>query len=168
MVEKVIIPVIVAAIIGAIAWVARSLFLIRPKLEVRYAHADGQSSVGVAGGLAVRWGYKVTISNLSKHDALEVRVLQAATPEAGTLPADYLKGLDRLELAHNLVKELDRDTVVQARHDFHGALEPAELKRFCLVLRYRNDSGLTFYTNYQRINGVDMNSFSIRRPKGAA
>jgi hypothetical protein len=168
MVDKILIPVIVAAIIGAIAWLARSLFLVRPRLEVRYRHRGGQSSLGPAGTLTVRWGYQVTISNLSKHDALEVRVLRSATPQLQSLPADYLKGFDRLELDHNLVKDVDRDTVVQAHHAFHGALEPAELKNFALVLRYRNDSGFAFYTTYERVNGADSNSFSIRRPKGAA
>jgi hypothetical protein len=74
MMEKILWSV-VAAIGGGAVWLFRSLFLARPRLVVRYEHRDGQSSAASAGTLKVRWGYRVTITNVSKNDALEICVV---------------------------------------------------------------------------------------------
>lgn len=158
----------VAAIGGGAVWLVRSLFLARPRLVVRYEHRDGQSSAGSAGQLRVRWGYRVIITNVSKNDALEISVVRSTNPQLQTLPANHLKGLDELRLEPNLVTELDRDVVVNAQHDFHGRLEPPELKALTLVLRYKSESGFAHYTTYERVGGVDSNKHSLRAPEWAA
>jgi hypothetical protein len=54
---------------------------------------------------------------------------------------------------------------VAAQHDFHGRLEPPELKALTLVLRYKSESGFAHYTAYGRAGGVDSNKYSLRAPR---
>jgi len=144
-------------------WIVR-LFRSRPRLSVEYASRGGSSSAGSPNKLTVRWHYRVTITNLSKEDALDLTVIRTNIPELEKLGVHHLKGLDHLELKCQLVKELDKETVVSARHDFHGVLEPTELKELVLVLRYKSDSGVTSYTSYTR-SRENPNTWSFRQPK---
>ena len=160
MLDKLIIPVALAAVIGVLAWVVRALFLTTPRLEVHYQKRDARSTGGPGDKLTLRWGYKVTITNLSNQDAIDVRVVKSNNPQLTTLPEPHVKGLEKLEVENYLTKDVDRETVVQAHHDFHGTLEPPELKAFCLLLRYKNESGVAFFTNYKRVNGADVNKLS--------
>jgi hypothetical protein len=164
MLEKILIPVLVVALVGAGAWLARSLLLVRPRLRVSYKPGEGQSASGPAGMLEIRWAYNITLSNLSKYDALEIRVIKSTNPQLSKLPIDHLKGLDSASLDMQLTKNLDRDTVVKAHHDFHGELEPPELNEMALDLEYRNESGFRFYTVYRRVNGSQTNMYHFRSP----
>jgi len=151
-------------LIDCFLWIVR-LFRNRPKLSVEYASLGGGSSRGSPTKLTVSWRYRVTITNLSKEDALDLTVIRTNIPELQQLGVHHLKGLDSLELKRQLVKELDKDTVVSARHDFHGVLEPTELKELVLVLRYKSDSGVTRYTNYMRSRTDKPNTWSFRQSK---
>lgn len=138
----------------------------RPKLAVEYASLDGMSTAATAGRLTVRWGYRVRITNLSKEDALELVVVRSTISGMETLGVHHIKGLEHLELVRRLEKELDREVVVAAHHDFHGALEPQELKDFALVLRYKSSNGVTCYTDYSRTRRGELNIWTIREPRG--
>jgi hypothetical protein len=165
MIEKVL-WALVTALGGGVLWVARAVFLARPRLSIRYKRADGQSSGASSTMLKVRWGYTVTISNLSKHDALEVEVVSSTVKELQPLPTHHIAALQDLVLNLNMVKTLERSTVVDAQHDFHGRLEPVELRDFAAVLRYKSEIGLRFYTVYRRSGGVDANQYVLRAPPG--
>ena len=166
--EKILVPVLVAAFVGVGAWLARSLLLIRPKLKVNYQSGAGRSSAGPAGMLEIHWAYKITLNNLSKYDALEIRVIQSTNPQLVKLPIDHIKGLDDASLDMQFTKNLDQDIVVKAGHDFHGKLEPPELTKILLCLEYKNGSGFRFYTVYRRVDGSQTNTYHFRRPRIAA
>src|SRR5262249_62264837 len=100
----------------------------------------------------------------SKQDALDLTVIRTNIPELLNLGVHHLKGLDNAKLERQLIKEMDKDAVVSARHDFHGILEPTELKDLVLDLRYKSDSGVTSYTSYMR-SRKNPNTWSFRRPK---
>jgi hypothetical protein len=140
----------------------------RPKLAIEYAPLDGLSTAGPPGKLTVRWRYRLTITNLSKEDALELAVIRTSNPQLETLGVHHIKGLEHLEVERQLAKELDKDAVVAARYDFHGALEPPELKDLTLVLRYRSSSGVTCYTDYLRNRRAKPNTWPFREPKRAS
>ena len=165
MLDKILIPVLVAALVGTGAWLARSLLLVRPRLRVSYKRGGGQSSSGPAGMLEIHWAYNITLNNLSRYDALEITVVESTNPQLRAFPIDHLKGLDSASLNMQLTKNLNRDTVVKARHDFHGELEPPELKEILLCLEYRNESGFRFYTLYRRVDESETNMYHFRRPR---
>lgn len=152
-------------LLDAFLWVV-GLVRNRPRLVIEYASLDGMSSVGGPGKLSVRWRYRVTVTNLSKEDALELAVIRTSNPQLQSLGVHHIKGLEHLEVERQLVKELDKDAVVAARHDFHGALEPAELKDLALVLRYKSSNGVTCYTDYLRTRSNKPNTWPFREPKG--
>jgi hypothetical protein len=154
-------------LIDGLLWFVR-LVRSRPRLSVEYASLGGGSSVGSPTKLTVHWRYCVTITNLSNEDALDLTVIRTNIPELEKLRVHHVKGLAHLELKQQLVKELDKDTVVSARHDFHGVLEPTELKELVLVLRYKSESGVTWYTDYMRSRSNKPNTWSFRQPKSGA
>lgn len=160
MLDKLIIPVAIAALIGVLAWVVRALLLTTPRLEVRYHKRNASSTGGPGDTLTLRWGYKITVTNLSKQDAIDVRVVTCNNPQLTSLPEPHVKGLDKLEVENYLTRDVDRQTVVQAQHDFHGRLEPPELGALSLVLRDKNESGVPFFTTYRRVDGHDVNKWS--------
>lgn len=144
------------------------LFWNRPRLMVEYAPGDVMSGAGPPGMLKVRWRYRVKITNISKEDALEVAVISTNNSQLQNLSVHYIKGLEHIELEHQLVNDLDKDAVVAARHDSHGALEPLELRNLAMILRYKSSSGLTFYTDYARSRSDNPNKWHLRTPKGTA
>jgi hypothetical protein len=146
----------------------RRSHLTTPRLEVRYGKRDARSTGGPGEKLTLRWGYKVTVTNLAKQDAIDVRVVKSNNPQLSTLPESHVKGLEKVEVENYLTKDVDRETVVQAQHDFHGRLEPPELKDLRLVLRYKNESGVVFFTTYKRVDGTDVNEVSRLWKSGAA
>jgi hypothetical protein len=154
-------------LIDGLLWVI-GLVRSRPRLIVEYTSLGGSSTACSPAKLTVRWRYRVTITNLSKEDALDLTVVRTNIPQLENLGGHHVKGLEHLELKHQLVKELDKDTVVSARHDFHGALEPTELKELVLVLRYKSGIGVTWYTDYVRSRSDKPNTWSFRQPKPGA
>jgi hypothetical protein len=136
---------------------------------VEYAPGDGISGAGPAGMLTVRWRYRVKITNLLQDDALEVVVIKTNDSQLQNLPVHHIRGLEHIELKGQLEKNLNKDAVVAAGHDFHGVLEPPELRDLKLILSYKSSRGLTFYTDYERSRSGSPNKYkwSIRRPKDA-
>ena len=166
--EKFLVPILVAAFVGVGAWLARSLVLLRPRLRVNYQPGSGRSSLGPAGMLEIHWAYKIDLTNLRKYDALEIKVIQTTNSQLTKLPIDHIKGMDHATFDMQLAKNVDVDTVIKARHDFHGELEPPELKKLLLCLEYRNSSGFKFYTVYRRVDGSQTNTNHFRMPRIAA
>ncbi|MFA5034121.1 MAG: hypothetical protein WC614_14025 [bacterium] len=137
----------------------------RPRLKVEYKTHGGDSGVGSTDDkLRIRWRYKVVITNITKEDALELAVLHANLPELASLGIPHIKALDIVTLEKELVRELDRATVVAAQHRFHEALQPNELRDLALALEYKNGLGITFYTDYRRARGADSNQWPLRKP----
>ena len=64
-----------------------------------------------------------------------------------------------------LEKALPKETVVASQHNFHGALEPSELKDLALLLRYKSSNGITRYTDYRRSRRDAPNTWPNRAPK---
>ena len=161
-------PANVAAVLEVLAkplaWIFWFLWS-RPKLAIEYASLDARSTAGPPDKLRVWWRYRLTITNLSKEDALEVVVVQSTDPQLDELGFHHLKGLDTAEVERKLEKNLDKNAVVAAHHDFHGALEPQALKDLTLVLRYKSAKGLPCYTEYVRRRQNGANAWPRRQPK---
>lgn len=152
-----------------VAYVLRSVGLIRnrPKLKVEYTPLEGRSSTDVYGKMLVRWDYRVTITNLSKQDALEPTVVCSTNQQLQTLGVHHIRGLDCVHIKQRLEKQIDKNFVIATGSDFHGALEPSELKELALVLRYKSHYGVTCYTDYLRNRQDRPNMWSLCEPKWA-
>ncbi len=147
-----------------VPWLAS--FVRRPKLKVEYTPLDGMSFAGPHPGmLTVRWKYRLTITNLSNEDALELAVIRTNDPGLESLGAHHIKGLEALVVERRLEKAIPKDVVVAAQHKFHGALEPSELKELAVLLRYKSSNGVTRHTDYLRSRGEQANAWSFREPK---
>lgn len=145
------------------------IYRARPRLKVEYRACGGDSGEGSTNDkLQIRWRYQVSITNMTKEDALEFSVLRSNLPQLSNLGIHHIKALETLTIDKEFSKELDRDTVVVAQHNFHGTLEPAELAGISMVLEYKSGFGITFYTDYQRSRKESSNQWPLQEPKNTA
>jgi hypothetical protein len=145
-----------------------SNIFLRPKVRIRYSSGSAGSSAGPGNNLTIRWNYKITLDNITNSHALNVEFIDTGNLPFITLPESYIKGLSRITIDQQLKKLVDKDTVVQSRHDFWGELLPLEFKKIELCLRYKNEKGVPFYTIYQKENESENNSYSIFRCRASA
>lgn len=145
-----------------------SIYRARPRLKVEYRPLNGDSEAGATNEkLKIRWHYQVSITNMTKEDALECSVLHANLPQLSNLGVHHIRALETLTINREFTNELDRHTVAAAPRNnrFHGALEPAELAGISMVLEYKSGFGITFYTDYQRSRKEEPNQWPLREPK---
>jgi len=164
MIAEIVSGVAAAAIVGAGGWLARAFLVLRPKVRVGFAKGNAQSGPGNALDLMLTWWYSLTLANLSKHDALELELVSVSNNVVDTLPASHITALASVKYEGRLQKLVNREFVVSAAHDFNVRLQPAELRNIGIILRYRNESGLRFYTVYEKHGEIETNIFRFRRP----
>jgi hypothetical protein len=165
MLEGIIVVVVGAAVIGIVTWLIRSRFLLRPKVRIAYARGGGKSAAGTDSELRLTWCYSLSLTNVTKHDALNLQVIHASDHVLSRLPLVHLKGLADSKIEAKLSKLVDRNTVVRAGHDFHGKLHPPELRDITICLGYQNETGFRFYTLYKKKGDLEENSYHFGRPQ---
>ena len=165
MLEGIIIVVVGTAAIGIVRWLIRSLFVLRPKVRIAYARAGGGSAAGTDSQLTLTWRYHLNITNETKYDALNLQVVHTSHHVLSRLPSVHLKGLEDWKVEEKLHKLVDRETVIREGHDFHGTLQPPELRDIMICLGYQNEAGFRFYTLYEKHGDLENNSYHFRRPQ---
>lgn len=167
MLDKIVVVVVGAIVVAIGTWLIRSFFVLRPKVRIGYARGGGQSGAGTDSQLKITWDYHLSLTNITKHDALNLQVVHASDRLISQLPVVHLKGLADSKVEEKLNKLVDRDTVIRGGHDFHGRLQPPELRDIMICLRYQNEAGFRFYfyTLYKKKGDLEENSYHFRQPQ---
>jgi len=167
MIAEIASAVIAAALVGVGGWLAHARFVLRPRVSLAFATGSATSNLGNAStDLTLTWNYALTLANRSKHDALELQVLSVTNGLVSSLPASHLSGLCEMKCPGRLQKQVKREEFVRANKRFWGTLHPPELRDIRLVLRYRNERRLAFYTVYEKHGDAENSTYHLLRPAG--
>jgi hypothetical protein len=152
---------------GALGWIFQA-FSERAKVRVICKTGSAMSLPGPSDQImTLRWDFTIVLTNLAKHDALELEVLDTNNPELQRLPEHCVRELGTVEIPVRFSKQVDRAVVREAHADLWGKLEPPEIGQLYLLLSYKNAKGFKSYTHYQRVAGEDHNEYYRRRPRRA-
>jgi len=135
-----------AVILGIGGWWIRARFLIRPRVRVKLVKGSASSSSGGGDRLTLTWNYRLILTNVTAHDAMELETIHQSSPVVSITAVDTVKALQDVEINGKYSVLEERETVIEGKHDFGGKLNPDAFDDLLLVFRYRNSSGLWFYS----------------------
>ena len=163
----VVTSVIGGLVLAGIIYVLKSRFGSQPRLRVRLLPGPSSSKSGRPGNIKCVWQRYLEICNLTDFPALDVSFLWPATHTR--LPVERLEpphvdGMETRKIEFEIVKEFPREQVLACQNRFKD-LCPSELRSFVLIVRYKNDKGVRFYSRFQRNDDTEVCTYHRLRPR---
>jgi hypothetical protein len=151
----------------AIIFFVKSRFGTQPKVRVRLLPSLTSSSGGRQGKIKISWRKKIELYNLTGFPALELSFHWPDSSRKLNLPDPepmHLNPTDTQAYEIEIVKEFTSDEL-GASHDRFTRLLPEELRCFVLIVRYKNDKEVTFYSRYEQSGDDSTCTYHKIKPK---
>ena len=152
----VVTSVIGGLVLAGIIYLFKSRFGSQPQLRIRYLAGSSSSTSGMPGKIKCTWKGYLEIYNQTNFPALNVSFIW---PDASTrlplqrLEPPHVNGMQPRKIEFEIIKHFPREQVLVCQNRFKD-LCPSELRSFAVILRYKNDKGVRFYSRFEK-NGDD-------------
>lgn len=158
--------IIAGLLLAYIIYIAKSRFSTQPKIRVRLLSGPSSSGVGAPGKIKIEWKKRLELYNLTNHPALEVSFIWPQSDRRPLIHNPETPHVNPTETrTYEIVfaKEYPQDQVVACRDRF-AELLPEELRSFILIIKYKNDKGIQFFTRYERKENEESCTFHRMKP----
>lgn len=160
------VPIIAGLVVWAIVYALKVLFT-QPWLRIRCLRGPNSSRQNRPDYLELTWEQPLEIYNSTTFPALNVSF---SLPDPRTalplqpLEPHHVNGMEPRRIDCKVVREFRREEVAVNPSRFDD-LRPPELRSFVLILRYKNDKGIPFYTRFDKKGETEACTYHRRRPK---
>jgi hypothetical protein len=79
------------------------------------------------------------------------------------LEPPHVNGMETRKLEFKITREFPREQVLKCPNRFKD-LYPSELLSFVLILEYKNEKGVRFYTRYERNSDTEVSTYHRQKP----
>jgi hypothetical protein len=160
--------VVTGLVLSAIIYFLKSRFGSQPRLRIRCLPGPSSSTSGMSGYIKLTWKGYLEIYNETSFPALNVSFGWANSSTSlplHTLEPPHVNGMESRKVGFEIVKQFPREQVLASVSRFKD-LCPSQLRSFTLILRYKNDRGVRFYSRFEKSGDDQRCTYHRLKPRG--